>query len=171
MAYVDLNPVRAGIANDLLESEYTSIKHRVSGHPSESKASIDGKVVERGKVGSAPCDGHHLKFNGLNTLSLAELMPFDPSGQCSSAIPFALMDYLEFVDYLGRAVHPKKWGYIPEARPKLMTALGLGDAWVEEISNGSWLKSFGWVIGRPDSLRQLNSGPTKGIKKACLLAA
>ena len=171
MAYVDLNPVRAGIASDLQESEYTSIKHRITGQPSEKMLSIEDKVVERRKEDLASCDAHHLKFDGLNDLPLAELMAFDPGGQCFSAIPFALMDYLEFVDYLGRAVHSKKRGRIPEARPKLMAALGLEDAWIEEISNGSWLKSFGWVIGRPDSLRRLNSGPKKGVRKARLLAA
>lgn len=171
MAYVDLNPVRAGIADDLRESEYTSVRYRITGCPSDRIGGGEGLQAENKQVDQAACDAGHLKFDGLNELPLAELMPFDPGGQCSGAIPFALMDYLEFVDYLGRAVHPGKRGYIPETKPKLMLALGLEDAWINEISNGSWLKSFGWVIGRPDHLRQLNTGPKKGVKKAGLLAA
>ena len=32
MAYVDLNPVRANMANDLMESDFTSIQQRLIDH-------------------------------------------------------------------------------------------------------------------------------------------
>jgi len=165
MAYVDLNPVRAGMAEDLIGSDYTSAQRRIAGEP-VSKA-------ERTDVMSDADEPvpNKLKFEALEHLPLATLMPFDPAGRAACAVPFALQDYLEFVDYLGRAVHPDKRGFIPANKPVLMKALGLSEAWIEEVANGSWLKSFGWAIGTQDHLRQNYSGRIKGLNKARLLAA
>lgn len=43
----------------------------------------------------------------------AALMPFDPAGRFAQTEPFGLEEYLELVDTMGRAVHPKKRGAIP----------------------------------------------------------
>ena len=43
------------------------------------------------------------------------------------AIPFNLKDYLELVDWTGRAVRNNKKGYLPQDRPKLIDKLGLSD--------------------------------------------
>lgn len=40
-------------------------------------------------------------------------MPFDPAGRFAQTEPFGLEEYLELVDTMGRAVHPKKRGAIP----------------------------------------------------------
>ena len=47
-------------------------------------------------------------------------------------ILFDLQDYLELVDYTGRAIHPNKRGAIPEHLPPILQRL--------EISAGDWLE-------------------------------
>ncbi|MGH8498461.1 MAG: hypothetical protein ACRERV_06625 [Methylococcales bacterium] len=49
----------------------------------------------------------------LRNLTQAKWMPFDATGQTSRAIPFEFDDYLEPVDWTGRAIHPGKRGQIP----------------------------------------------------------
>jgi len=39
-------------------------------------------------------------------------------------IPYRLMDYLELVDWTGRAILPHKNGHIPDKEPKILEKLG-----------------------------------------------
>ncbi|SON48714.1 transposase [Vibrio tapetis] len=73
MTYVDLNPVRAGIANSPEQSDFTSIKARLQAL---------NKHLE-----TAPC--LH-PFIG------------DPTNKLVDGIPFKLMDYMELVDWTAR---------------------------------------------------------------------
>lgn len=73
MAYVDLNPIRAGIANTPERSEFTSLKARID--------ALNNNVV------TAPC--LH-PFIG------------NPTNEPKEGIPFRLMDYLELVDWTAR---------------------------------------------------------------------
>ena len=80
MAYVDLNPVRAGLTNQPEDSEFTSIK----------------ECIEQWRE---------------NRQSQAWLKPMktgDVSDKSQGFIPFALADYLELVDWSGRAVREDK---------------------------------------------------------------
>ncbi len=152
MAYVDLNPVRAGIAEDLPSSDFTSIQRRITGNT----APIQIKEQQ------------HLFQNSLLTeLPLAELMPFDPGGQQDNCIPFSLTDYLELADYLGRSIHPtKKRGVIASDTPELMTQLGLTHQWVKDMGEGRWLNGFGWAIGTAQNLQKARPHRMKGAGKA-----
>lgn len=100
MTYVDLNPIRAGLSQDLSSSEFTSVKERI------------------------------LQIKGEQKKSIPRLMPFSESIQQESlfsAIPFALKDYIELVDWTGRAIRHDKRGYIKKEMPSLIPALGLND--------------------------------------------
>ncbi|MDN3682856.1 transposase [Vibrio tapetis subsp. quintayensis] len=79
MAYVDLNPVRAGIAKSPEHSEFTSIKARL-------KALNDNLVT-------APCL-HPFIGNATNKLM--------------DGIPFRLIDYIELVDWTARQFRENK---------------------------------------------------------------
>jgi REP element-mobilizing transposase RayT len=95
MAYVDLNPIRAGIAETPEDSDYTSIRERLA----------DAKTAT-----AEPPTG---------------LMPFEATSQVPWAIPFAFEDYVELVECTGRAQHPTKKGRIPARQPKILARLGL----------------------------------------------
>ncbi len=97
MAYTDLNPVRAGIAQTPETSKYTSIKRR-----------LDSLTYRQ------------FKPQGL--------LPFagDTNLEKSDVIPFRLIDYLEWVDWVGRQMREGKVGYIESYQPTILVRLSLG---------------------------------------------
>jgi REP element-mobilizing transposase RayT len=108
MAYVDLNPIRAGIAHRLEESDFTSVQDRIN----QTLATRD---AQRHK------NPH---------LAKPRLMPFTESlseRQAFAGIPFNLWDYLELVDWTGRAVRQDKKGFIPESAPRVLHQIGLSE--------------------------------------------
>jgi REP element-mobilizing transposase RayT len=85
MAYVDLNPVRAGMCETLRDSEHTSVRHRL-----ESTRSAIGKALGR------PCHQDPLNpVAGLNCGSLAELTE---------------SSYIDLVRWTGLQAHSEKRG-------------------------------------------------------------
>jgi REP element-mobilizing transposase RayT len=101
MAYVDLNPIRAGIANNLEESGFTSIQDRIYG------------------------------IQGNEEIVKPQLMAFGESAKERqdplTTLPHTLQDYLELVDWTGRAIRGDKKGYIKLAQPKLLSTLKLSE--------------------------------------------
>lgn len=103
MAYVDLNPVRAGIARNLKGSSFTSIQDRireVAGQQAKEKPSL-------------------LAFSESKT-------PADGIAN----IPFHLKDYIELVDWTGRIIRNDKRGFIAAKEPRILNTLNLtGQDW------------------------------------------
>lgn len=132
MAYVDLNPVRAGMAETPETSDYTSIQERLGAAPAAC-ASVVGVQT---------------------TLPQAPLMPFDATGRTEWAVPFAFDDYLELVDWTGRAMHPTKKGSIAASQPKILDRIGVdGAAFISFATR--LLKEFGSAVGAPSALIDL----------------
>jgi hypothetical protein len=101
MAYVDLNPIRAKMANTPETSAYTSVAERIAGlreNQDDAESAPDGR---------------------------APLMPFDATGRMATAIPFAFDDYLELVDATGRVIREDKRGFIPGETPRLLERLAI----------------------------------------------
>jgi hypothetical protein len=101
-AYVDLNPIRAGIADSLIDSDHTSIKRRCeqaekAGQPNEPQQQTDG------------------------------LHPFagNPRHDMPNGLPFRLSDYLELVDWTSRILRADKRGSTPESTPKILQQLNI----------------------------------------------
>jgi len=102
MAYVDLNPVRAGTASDLESSDFTSIQDRIR-------------------------RAHKLSQQGRPT---PRLMPFgetENQHRSRPAIPCRYRDYLQLVDWYGRVRVSGKRGSIKENRVPLLQKLGLSE--------------------------------------------
>jgi REP element-mobilizing transposase RayT len=133
MAYVDLNPIRAGMAETPETSDFTSIQQR----------------IQEGQANPKPMP--QPTETAEEILPEAPIMPFDATGQADWAIPFAYDDYLDLVDWTGRAVHPKKRGAIPSYQPKILHRIGM-DA--EQFINYAhrFLKEFGSAVGKPQKL-------------------
>jgi hypothetical protein len=78
-------------------------------------------------------------------------MPFDATSQTPWAIPFAFADYLELVDWTGRAIRSDKRGYIPSGHPVIPDRLGVDPEQFIGYSE-RMLKAFGTAVGAPASL-------------------
>jgi len=96
MAYVDLNPLRAGLAAIPEASDFTSIQQRIE----------DTALVE-------PTEPRPV----LQPLS-ARQRDVD-----NHAVPFALADYLALVDWTGRCQRDDKRGYIAASVPPILQRL------------------------------------------------
>lgn len=132
MAYVDLNPVRAGIASTPEESQFTSIYARIQAfRPKRSGAPAD----------SNPSMASHKLFAFRD-----QVPPNRP------ALPMNVRDYLELVDWSGRCVRDDKRGAIDERAPPLLTRLNIdSDVWKEAMQIRG--NVFGRALGRLDHLR------------------
>ena len=167
MAYVDLNPIRAGMAESLHDSAHTSIAARLAelqGQPFEPV--LAPVVVADATPTSTPISADEssplaasslpslLAEAELAALPEAPLMPFDATGRFEQAIPFGLPEYLELVDTMGRALHPAKRGAIPATTPPILARLGM-DA--EGFINAAdhFFKDFASAVGTPAKLIEI----------------
>ena len=124
MAYVDLNPVRAGMTSRPERSEYTSIKARVEGD------------FERTAIGNAvSC---LLRRNGIRDVEcpVRALMPFtDEVGHSKQpALPIQSSEYLTLVDQTGRITVHGKRGRVDASLLPILARIGLS---AEDWLNGS----------------------------------
>ncbi|MED5296062.1 transposase [Salinicola sp. LHM] len=154
MAYVDLNPIRAGMAETPETSAYTSVAERMAELP-------EGDERDTGKARAAspdrpPCDSPRETPVGqgpawCETLPCQPLMPFDATARLSHAIPFAFEEYLELVESTGRCQRPDKRGQIGERVPTLLDRLGIDpEAFI--AASSTLMQRFGSAVGTPASL-------------------
>jgi REP element-mobilizing transposase RayT len=122
MTYVDLNPIRAAMAETPEQSDHTSIKERI--RPSFELESAVQEQIQQHCL---------MRFD----LPLKPLARFEGSvrNEEQLGILFDLKDYMALVDYTGRAIHPTKRGAIPEHLPPILQRLELNAAdWLEHAS-------------------------------------
>lgn len=109
MVYVDLNPVRAGIADKPETSDYTSIRERLT-NEFDLKDAIDEQTA---------C-GDILEFRS----PLKPLLHFNnTSAEPQTGIPFGFEDYLALVDWTGRIIRSDKRGNIDAKLPPILDRL------------------------------------------------
>ncbi len=167
MAYTDLNPVRAGMAEDIEESEHTSARQRIlelktieavisctrGAKNDELRADPDGTKDPGADVeDNASRSSKALAMD--DEAKQAPLLQFDPAGVYRASIPFALSDYLEMLNTVGRVVHPARRGYISDKCPPLLETLNMDLAvFVEHSSH--FIERFGNHVGDPALLIEL----------------
>jgi REP element-mobilizing transposase RayT len=128
MAYVDLNPIRAGIAKTPEESEFTSVYQRIQQlHLPTSKKRGDASSVRLRRFA-------------------------DETQTKSIAIPYSSQDYLQLLDWSGRAIRQDKRGHIDARLPPILSRLIIDrEAW--ELAMARKGSVFGRAMGRLDLLR------------------
>ncbi|MGE3410278.1 MAG: transposase [Pirellulales bacterium] len=143
-AYVDLNPIRAGMAESLEASDFTSVQRRLqsAAEPVESPArrdawlaplELDERASELRPVGLRGRTGRRASDLGF--------------------LPMTLDDYIELLDWTSRQMKPGK-ASLPADPPAALSRLS--------ISSRAWLplatrfgKLFQRVAGGPPSMRRL----------------
>lgn len=98
MAYVDLNPIRAGIVKTTRESLHTSINLRVKAAMSGKQPGVLKKFSETGIEEKQHC------------------------------LPFRKTDYLELVEVTARAIQNRNSGYIQGDRSALLAQVNLNES-------------------------------------------
>ncbi len=147
MIYVDLNPIRAGLSDNLEDSDFTSIQQRIiaySNQLNEKKDSIKNK--------SKP-----IKLAG-----------FTNGSNIRKGIPYSLKDYFELTDWTGRAIRDDKRGYIPDKEPKILGKLGIDiDIWLGSVKE--YGESYRTFVGSEQELKNVCEHTGKkwlaGVKK------
>jgi REP element-mobilizing transposase RayT len=102
MAYVDLNPIRAKLAETPETSDHTSIQRRIS----------------KAETAAIP---NHPNQQPRNLLPFAG----NPRKDMPRGLPFRLEDYLQLVDWTGRIMREDKRGAIPETLPPILERLNI----------------------------------------------
>jgi hypothetical protein len=135
MSYVDLNPVRAGIADTPEASDFTSIQQRLR------QLAQQGKKAKKTTTKSQPA---------------IPLMPLVKQGrdQHKNAIGFALGDYLELVDWAGRIIREDKRGAIPGEAPPILQRMGLEPRRYLEHLQGNAPTEEPAMLGRFERIKQ-----------------
>jgi len=133
MAYVDLNPIRAGIATNLMDSDFTSIKARITQYKSYQRQQL--KKCSECTTPSQP----------------TALLPFAATAD-TTVLPFTYSDYFELVDWSGRHIDPKKSGYIESNQPRILDDLAIDvDDWLTAVKE--FRRQYGSFAGSEMKLR------------------
>ncbi|MDT8321222.1 MAG: transposase [Xanthomonadales bacterium] len=144
MAYVDLNPIRAAMAQTPEESDYTSIQQRILEQDPKITAK-DESAMER-----LPADLRE---------AIGRLMPFadQAADDPERSIPYDSREYLELVDWSGRAIIEGKRSSIPDNLPPILDRLKIDPDNYIRFINRTQKHRFHNVIGAVDTMRELAS--------------
>ena len=140
MAYVDLNPIRAKMANTPETSDFTSIQQRIK------------YILKKPNRNNSVRLNDTSEENQPNTLS-----PFvgNPRKDMPDGLPFELNDYIALVEATGRCIREDKAGHIDNNLPTLLDRLSIEpDNWL--IMTKQFTKVFHGAVGHEHVLQNFS---------------
>mgnify|MGYP001819254158 CR=1 FL=1 len=174
--YVDLNPIRAGLAKTPDSSPHTSAYERVASRGKRCRSgkgdlSSRRKARRRGRpVGSAD-----VGRDGWLSPVEAEGEPADRAGRNRSRrasnkgfLSMRLDDYLMILDWTGRQVRRDKRGVIPAEVAPILDRLGVSDEhWIDCVKNfGRWFhRAAGGVKALSDEAARAGKHWLQGVAR------
>ncbi|MFO0975176.1 MAG: hypothetical protein U0996_02200 [Planctomycetaceae bacterium] len=161
LAYVDLNPIRAGFAETPETSDFTSIQERIR----------DRQARKVDQIADHPESSEHNPRSGW--LAPIELRPANNSDQQSTpkrrasnkgCLEMTLDRYLKLVDWTGRQLRKDKPGAIAKGLPEILQRLDCTtESWMDLVQN--FRKRFRTEAGKPEVLASVRS-----LRRACRTA-
>ena len=166
LAYVDLNPIRAGIADTPETSLYTSVYERIAALREETGAAVAAAEASFADIDRSCGSGAAANSNDVSGASGADwLSPFElsadqgqepvPSRRASNTgcLPMRFTEYLALLDWTGRQVRQDKRGSTPAELPPILERLQVTtEGWLKLVQGFS--RMFRRAAGRPASLRR-----------------
>ena len=142
MSYVDLNPIRARMAETPEESDFTSIQQRIR------RLQVQPLKLEKTES-PLPAEAATVQPPLLDLVNSSH----DDHVHC---LGYTERDYLELVDWAGRAVRADKRGAIPSHIPPVLNRLGLDPGrFLYHMTGKSKLTQHLTAIGPLDRLQAL----------------
>ena len=172
MAYVDLNPVRARLAEAPEASEFTSIYqrilaaaespavHAVEVDHSSSASTISTQSTEASESVESVADSGPIPDCWLSPIELARDHCDESGDPCHRAsnrgcVPISLNEYLMLLDWTGRQIVNGKRGRIPTNMAPILERLGMTrSVWVETV------RRFGHRPMKPSAPRDESASST-----------
>jgi len=159
-AYVDLNPIRAALAETIEESDYTSAQKRIHDlQGSLSQASLPERPQDQDAVVPSSHSARHLSPVDLSgrdaRTGSGETGPCrHTQGQrCSDKgfLPMSIADYLSLLDWTARQVRSDKQGATPQHLAPIFDRLGVSsEVWCHLVKHFG--KLFSLVAGQPNQI-------------------
>jgi hypothetical protein len=144
MSYVDLNPIRAKLADRPEASDFTSIQDRIR-HYQKAVEQTGGSAEAE-----ATAPAHLEPFVGGEH-------PDKPTG-----LNFSLPDYLALTDWAGRAIREDISGAIPSELAPILERFNIDPAaWLDSVKN------YNTVIGTREGIKQFTQAIGSGRKWFC----
>ena len=154
MAYVDLNPIRAGLASSPESSDFTSVQERIADRQSVTAVSTVDAQDQRVE--------HGVNAGWLAPVALdppQKKVREKPSARRASnkgCLPMSLDQYLKLLDWTGRQLRRDKAGKIPAEFDPILERLDCSEeSWLDLVQN--FRKRFRMEAGLPRSLQLVSS--------------
>lgn len=164
-AYIDLNPVYAGLASTPEESEYTSCRARIE-HVRQLGRVTDLKSAENGSVQSSQSNSG--LEEGLWLIPIEDRRSLDSRRE--GIIPaFTLGNYLKLVDFTGRMVREGKCVIdreFDDILSRIQSTTGVWQQMIQRLRGGRLVGRF--IAGSRERLR--NHAHKLGLSRAMNLA-
>jgi putative transposase len=154
MVYVDLNPIRAGLAATPEESDFTSIQERIRAWKKEtmtagSASTQAAQDIHSGTAGmlvpenaGETCNPIPERISAMSNsidsgaFSACWLCPISSESQRRGILQITAAEYFDLVDQSGRMIRPDKRGAIDADLKPVLQRIGANpDAWIETISH------------------------------------
>ena len=136
LAYVDLNPIRAGVATTPEASDYTSVQRRI-----ETLLRCKTQGPKQQDAWLAPLEINESEPGPLPSRS-------NDRASDKGCLSLTITDYLKLVDWTGRHLARGKRGSIPPELSPILVRLGIADHhWLAVVTNFG--RHFHRVAGAP----------------------